>query len=58
MSMYGGRLRLRRKVRGLTQKQLGDLAGCCMHSIRNYEKFETAPNTYVGKQIAGVLGEF
>lgn len=56
--LYGGRLRLRRKARGLSQKELGILVGCTGHSISNYEKFAHKPNTYVGNKIAEVLGEF
>lgn len=56
--MYGERLKLRRKARGLSQKALAKLIGVSSNSIRIYEQFEREPNTYVGNKIAEVLGEF
>ena len=58
MNMYGERLRLRRKSRGLSQTALGKLVGCTGHNISNYEQRGRQPETEIQDRIAGVLGEF
>lgn len=56
--MYGERLRLRRKSRGLNQTQLAKIVDCNKHTISNYEQLEGDPGTRISKLIADVLGEF
>lgn len=58
MDMFGERLRLRRKSRGLNQNQLAKLVGCTGHTISNYEQMAEKPNTHVAYMIVQVLGEF
>lgn len=58
MEMYGERLRLRRKARGLSQRQLGELIGCTGKTISNHEKSGRGPVSEVVKMISAVLGEF
>lgn len=56
--MYGERLKLRRKAKGLKQWQLGELVGCCGKTISNYERMGEQPDTSVAYAISSVLGEF
>lgn len=58
MEMFGERLRLRRKSRGLNQNQLAKLVGCTGHTISNYEQLRDRPNTRVAHIIVDILGEF
>lgn len=58
MNMYGERLRLRRKAKGLSQNQLAALVGCTGRSISNYERHGEAPESFIGYRIAEILGEF
>lgn len=58
MEMYGERLRLRRKARGLSQNQLGRLVGCTGHTIGDYEQYSNQPRSRIKDRIAEVLGEF
>ena len=58
MNMFGERLRLRRKARGITQNQLGALVGCTGRCISNYEKHGFEPSVVMVIRISEVLGEF
>ncbi|CAM4098881.1 helix-turn-helix domain-containing protein [Paenibacillus alkaliterrae] len=58
MEMFGERLKLRRKSRGLTQNQLGEMVGCTGRCISHYEKNFYEPNVFTLLRIAEVLGEF
>jgi len=58
MEMFGERLRLRRKARGMSQNKLGELIGCTGRCISNYEKHGFEPSTVMVIKLAEVLGEF
>lgn len=58
MEMYGERLRLRRMARGMSQQCLGQLVGCTGHTISDYERKGSKPNTRVGNKLDKILGEF
>ena len=56
--MYGSRLKLRRKAKGLSQRELGELVGCSYKTISNYEAMNEEPDTNVAYAITHFLGEF
>lgn len=58
MDMYGERLRLRRRAKGLSQSKLGQLAGCTGRCIARHETYGRKPKSEVVARIEGVLGEF
>ena len=58
MVMFGERLRLRRKARGLSQNQLGAMVGLTGRSISHYEKNVSEPSIPTLLIIADILGEF
>lgn len=58
MEMYGERLKLRRKAKGLSQTELGKLVGCSGRRISLHERYGRKPNSAVVERIESVLGEF
>lgn len=54
-SLFGNKLRLRRVMCGLSQKQLAEKVGCFQQVISRYEKFENRPNATMLKRLADAL---
>jgi y4mF family transcriptional regulator len=54
--VIGSRIRAARKAAGLTQEQLGDLAGTSTRTIRDIEKGTGSPGIGVVARVAAALG--
>ena len=53
---YGGRIRILREKKGLTQQELAERCGVTRTAIVKYETNAIAPNAFVAVAIAEQLG--